>query len=372
MFAAENHGGRHGLRRHRHAARARAAARQHGLLVPRRLAERAERVPAGEGTRADAAVHVQPERHAAQGADVVLAVGDRRVALRLGEHLRRTRRTARAAAPVRRPSDRINFNGRLDHALNKSHTLRANLQQNGNDQRNLGVGGFDLPDRAYSRDDATTRMLRLSESGPWSRRRVRRDRGCRSAARRPRRRPTLEAPTVRVLDAFTAGGAQQAGGRDSHRHRVGDQRRLGQGQTRDPLRHAGRGRLVPTATTAPTISAPSRSRASRTTRPAGRRTTRSASAIRCVEYSQWQAGLFVQDDWRARKNLTLSGGLRQELQTHLDDDWNLAPRGGLHLVAVQERQDDRARRRRHLLRLARRGHLRADAARRRRAPAATW
>ena len=31
---------------------------------------------------------------------------------------------------VRRPSDRINFNGRLDHALNTAHTLRANLQQN--------------------------------------------------------------------------------------------------------------------------------------------------------------------------------------------------------------------------------------------------
>ena len=36
---------------------------------------------------------------------------------------------------VRRPSDRINFNGRLDHALNTSHTLRANLQQNSNQQR---------------------------------------------------------------------------------------------------------------------------------------------------------------------------------------------------------------------------------------------
>ena len=39
--------------------------------------------------------------------------------------------------------------------------------------------------------------------------------------------------------------------------------------------------------------------------------------------------MFVQDDWRARKNLTLSAGLRQEIQTHLGDEWNLAPRGGL-------------------------------------------
>ena len=69
--------------------------------------------------------NVQPERHAAQGPDVVLAVGGRRVALRLGQHLRRAARTGRAHAPIRRPSDRINFNVRVDHALNKAHTLRA-------------------------------------------------------------------------------------------------------------------------------------------------------------------------------------------------------------------------------------------------------
>ena len=39
--------------------------------------------------------------------------------------------------------------------------------------------------------------------------------------------------------------------------------------------------------------------------------------------------MFVQDDWRARKNLTVSAGLRQEFQTHLGDRWNLAPRAGL-------------------------------------------
>ena len=48
-----------------------------------------------------------------------------------------------------------------------------------------------------------------------------------------------------------------------------------------------------------------------------------------VEYSHWQAGLFIQDDWRARKNLTVSAGVREELQTHLGDRWNLAPRASL-------------------------------------------
>ena len=67
------------------------------------------------------------------------------------------------AAPIRRPSDRINFNGRLDHALTKAHTLRANFQQNGNDQRNLGVGGFDLPERAFVADDRRQHAAAVGE-----------------------------------------------------------------------------------------------------------------------------------------------------------------------------------------------------------------
>src|SRR5213079_1279268 len=46
-------------------------------------------------------------------------------------------------------------------------------------------------------------------------------------------------------------------------------------------------------------------------------------------YSHWQAGLYVQDDWRVRKNLTISTGVRQELQAHVSDMTNLGPRGGV-------------------------------------------
>ena len=45
-----------------------------------------------------------------------------------------------------------------------------------------------------------------------------------------------------------------------------------------------------------------------------------------VSYSQYQAGWYLQDDFRLSKNLQVSLGLRQELQTHVDDSWNLAPR----------------------------------------------
>ena len=201
---------------------------------------------------------------------------------------RRCRVDARTA-PIRRPSDRINFNGRIDHALTKTHTLRATFQQNQNEQRNLGVGSFDLPERAYTRtsDDS---LLRLSESGPWSRNVFARVAASAPLAFDGASSSAIELPTVRVLDAFTAGGAQQDGGRTQHRDRVGDQHRLGEGEAFGARRARSSKAAGTAATAGRTTSGPTPSRASPTTRPAGRRPTRAAPATRSCEYSQWQAG----------------------------------------------------------------------------------
>jgi hypothetical protein len=229
------------------------------------------------------------------------------------------------SVPVRRPSDRMNVNGRIDHALTKTQTLRATFQQNQNDQRNLGVGNFDLSERAYART-SDDRVFRLSESGPWSRNVFAESRfqihwlSTEAAS-------ATEVPTVRVLDAFTAGGAQQAGGRRSteiewatnidwakgkHAARAGALIEGGSYRSDSRTNYLG----TYTFTSLADYEAG---------RPANY-TQRTGDPL--VQYSQWQAGVFVQDDWRVRKNLTLSGGLRQELQTHMDDRWNLAPRAG--------------------------------------------
>lgn len=48
-----------------------------------------------------------------------------------------------------------------------------------------------------------------------------------------------------------------------------------------------------------------------------------------VDGAQLDAGFFFGDDWKARRNLTLSIGARQEFQTNLGDATNFAPRMGL-------------------------------------------
>ncbi len=234
--------------------------------------------------------------------------------------------SGRRTDTVRRPSDRINFTGRVDHALSKSHTLRAMFQQNDSDQQNLGVGGFDLDDRAFRRTSRDS-MLRLAESGPLARAWFGESRlqvrwaDTESAA-------FLEQPAIRVLDAFTSGGAQQDGGRTATeiewatnvdwargRHAV----RFGSLVEGGRYRSDNRSNYLGTFTFA--------SLADYQAGIASTYTRRDGDPL--VDYSHWQAGLFVQDDWRARRNLTLSAGLRHEVQTHLGDRFNLAPRGGL-------------------------------------------
>jgi hypothetical protein len=227
---------------------------------------------------------------------------------------------------VRRPSDRMNVNLRIDHAINKSHTLRGSFQQNDGSQHNLGVGGYDLDERAYTRT-ANERIWRVSESGPlarnWfaeSRGQVRRvDAGTLSS---------YEMPTVKVLDAFTAGGAQQAGGRRSMEFELAtdvDYARRGHAIRLGALVEGGtyesdlRANYIGTFTFT-SLDDYNAGRPANFTRRLGNP---------LVAYSHWQAGIYVQDDWRVRKNLTLSGGLRQELQTHIGDVSNLGPRGGI-------------------------------------------
>lgn len=232
----------------------------------------------------------------------------------------------RQSSPIRRPSDRINFNGRVDHALTRSHTLRGTFQQNANDQRNLGVGNFDLAERAYGRT-TTDSVFRLSESGAWGRAWFGESRlqvrwtDTESVSQ-------VEAPTIRVLDAFTAGGAQQAGGRRTTEFEWAtnfDYARGRHAMKMGALVEGGRYRSDTRTNYFGTYTFPSLA-----DYEAGLASTYSRrTGDPLVEYSHWQAGVFFQDDWRARRNLTVSAGLRQEFQSHLGDALNLAPRAGL-------------------------------------------
>jgi hypothetical protein len=226
---------------------------------------------------------------------------------------------------ARQGNDNMSFNGRLDHALNASHTLRANVMLNENEMTS-GVGDINLFERG-----ATTRSqnatLRLADSGSWGKSlfnetRLQLTRGTMEIT------PAFDVVTIDVLDSFVGGGAQRRGGRDTtsmelasnfdfakgkHSMRAGFL--LESGWYRSDVENNYLGRFT---------------FASLDDYAAGRPTTytqRTGDPL--VEYSQWQLGFFVQDDWRAAQNLTVSFGVRQEMQANLDDALNLSPRMGL-------------------------------------------
>jgi Carboxypeptidase regulatory-like domain len=241
-------------------------------------------------------------------------------------------RTLNAALPernlagsVRRPSDRANFMARVDHALSKSHSMRASYQRNGTTSENLGVGDFDLPARAYSRE-ATEDLFRWSVTGPLSPTLF-------SETRFQARRQTslsesfTDAPAILVLDAFNTGGAQVGGGRRALDFEFASDVDYAKGRHSARagfLLEAGRYRSDDVRNMGGTFTF-----ASLEDYDAGLPTTfTQRTGTPLVEYSHAQFGWYIQDDVRVARSLSVSFGVRHELQTHTDDYLNFAPRLG--------------------------------------------
>ena len=78
-----------------------------------------------------------------------------------------------------------------------------------------------------------------------------------------------------------------------------------------------------------------------------------------VSYLNVQGAVYVQDDIRIRRNLSVTPGVRIETQNHIKGS-SPGPQNRRDMGAVQERQDDAAGELGNLLRLAADEHLRAD------------
>jgi len=230
---------------------------------------------------------------------------------------------ATRAEPVRQPSQNWNANGRFDQAISKDHTMRVMVQTSAFGRQNQGIGGFDLPERAYSSDSSDT-FLRLSENGPVGRRFFSESR-LQLRWTRSETRSSFEAPTIRVLDAFTSGGAQQAGGsrsfefeaatdldyvRGRHSMRTGVLLEGGTYRSNETSNYFG---TFTFSTMADYVGGIPRTYTRRTGNPD-------------VQFRNLQAGLYIQDDFRLIKSVLLSYGLRYEAQTIIPDQNNFSPR----------------------------------------------
>jgi hypothetical protein len=226
----------------------------------------------------------------------------------------------------RRPNDGWNLNGMLDYALSKQHILRFGYSQNYSSRSNVGIGGFDLAERAYS-NQTRGNQLRMQEAGPVGRNAFLNTR-MQLRLYRSASESQLEAPTIRVLDGFTSGGAQVRGGRTQKDIELTSDLNYVRGihTMRTGIALEGRHyRSDDASNYLGTYIFSSREdfalgRARNYTRRIG---------DPLITFGHLEGAVYVQDDVRLRQNLTFSPGLRYEAQTHVHDLSGLAPRLGL-------------------------------------------
>ena len=241
-----------------------------------------------------------------------------------------TSRTIVAASPtgdvfgqVRQPTDGLNTSIRIVHQISENNQLRTEYARRSNSRDNLGVGDFDLPSRAFAVKGGadTLRVLNTRLVGKvfselkveWS-------------AQHNDTTPGSLLPAIRVLDAFTTGGAGQSGTRLTKQFDIEQNVDFTIGK-----RHTMRAGV---ALESGWWDSTNRSNANGTYTfsnladyNAGTPSTYTRRVgDPLVVYSMLQAGWYLQDDIRITKSVSVGVGVRQEVQTQVDDKWNVAPR----------------------------------------------
>ncbi len=228
--------------------------------------------------------------------------------------------------PLRSPADNSFYSGGLDYAMTRDQVLRVNFNGSTFNRTNVGVGAFDLIERAYSSEDSSFGLY-MQQNGPIGRRFVLNTRlsifGSDSVAA-----SSIEAPTIVVNDAFTSGGAQRRGGTHGRNYWFNSDLDYVRG--------------IHSLRTGAEVQY-SRFRADSDSNYLGTYVFESLDALEAgrprsysrrlgdpnVRYTNVQAALYIQDDIKIRKSLTVTGGVRYEAQSHVDDRLNFAPRAGI-------------------------------------------
>ena len=230
------------------------------------------------------------------------------------------------ALRLRAPRDSYNLNANVDYAVTIDQTLRFGFNLNEVHNKNMGIGQWDEEERAYQMDN-TNGTFRAQQIGPLGRRGFLRTR-LQYSWTDSNNIAAVEARTIRVHDAFTSGGAQVRGGqhsrtlvlgtdldyvRGNHSWRFGAQVDGGRWRSDDASNYLG-------TYTFESLQAYEAGRPRSYTQRIGDPN---------LKYENYQGAFYAQDDFRVRRNLTLSAGVRVEAQSLLNDYDNVMPRMGI-------------------------------------------
>ncbi len=233
--------------------------------------------------------------------------------------------TGRVSDLAYRPSRRLNLDARVEHVLTKTHTARFQFQRNAGVQNNLGVGEFDLPSRGYAQDQ-TEYIARFADSGVIGKKYFNELRVQARWVDTETRSSTL-GQTILVPGSFNDGSAQRTGGRHQFDLEIADN--VDYALEKHGIRFGGQFEAARYRSNEFNNAFGTFQFANLAAYEAGlptQYTQRTGDPL--VEYPHYQFGWYMQDDFRVQKNLTLSYGVRHELQNHVSGKFNVAPRFG--------------------------------------------
>lgn len=226
---------------------------------------------------------------------------------------------------LRTPNDYRSVYGQLDYAVTRDQTLRFYVNHFGYSSRNLGIGSYDLLERAYDSSNSNNSFY-VQHTGPIGRRLISNTRLSLSWSDNESQ-SAIDLPTIVVTDAFTSGGAQRTGGTHARDVTVGSDIDYVRGINTIRFGLLADVYLYRSDSNSNYLGTYTFENLDAFEAGLPRSYTRRIGDPN-IRYSNIQGGLYVQDDIKIHKNLTLSPGLRYETQTHVPGRWNLAPRMG--------------------------------------------